>query len=136
MNYLVDTHILLWSFLEPEKLSNTVKSILLDENNKIFYSPVSLWEISIKCGKKKLLLNGITPDDLLDELNKSYFKCKLINTLNVVTNYKLPIHHKDPFDRFLVWEAINSDFIFISADDGMDVYEKEGLKLVKLLCNS
>jgi len=131
MNYLVDTHILLWSFTEPDKLSNIVKSILLNENNKVFYSPVSLWEISIKYGKKKLSLNGGTPDDFFSELNDSYFRCKSINTLYLVTNYKLSIHHKDPFDRFLVWEAINSDLILISADDGIKIYEKEGLKLLQ-----
>ena len=130
MNYLVDTNILLWSFIEPGKLSDNVKSILLNENNNIFYSPVSLWEISIKYGKKKLFLNGITPDDLFDEINESYLKCKLIDSANLITNYKLPIYHKDPFDRFLVWEAINNDFILISADEGIEVFIKEGLKLL------
>jgi len=129
MNYLIDTHILLWSFLEPEKLSNDVKSILLSSNNKIYYSPVSLWEISIKYGKKRLFLNGITPDDFFNELNDSYFICKSINSFSMITNYKLPIYHKDPFDRFLIWEAIVNDFILISVDDNIEQYKKEGLKL-------
>ena len=130
MNYLVDTHILLWSFLETSKLSKTVKSILLDENNEIFYSPISLWEISIKYGLKKLSLNGGTPDDFFDELNNSYYHCKMIDSMDLITNYKLPTHHKDPFDRFLIWEAIRNDFILISMDKNMELYKKEGLKIV------
>jgi PIN domain nuclease of toxin-antitoxin system len=64
MNYLVDTHILLWSFLETHRLSKEIKSILLDDDNNIYYSPINLWEISIKYGLRKLFLNGGTPAEL------------------------------------------------------------------------
>jgi PIN domain nuclease of toxin-antitoxin system len=131
MNYLVDTHILLWSFLEPPKLSKQITSILLDESNEIYYSPISLWEISIKYGLKKLFLNGGTPDDFFDELDKSYYHCKPINPLSLATNYKLPIRHKDPFDRFLVWEAIRSEFTLLSADEDIELYKQDGLRVVK-----
>ena len=130
MNYLVDTHILLWSFLETDKLSKEIKSILLDENNEIYYSPISLWEISIKYGLKKLSLNGGTPDDFLRELANSYYHCKTIDAIDLITNYKLPIHHKDPFDRFLIWESIRNDFVFISMDQNIGLYKKEGLRIV------
>jgi len=130
MNYLVDTHILLWSFLETNKLSKPTKSILLDENNNIYYSPISLWEISIKYGLKKLFLNGGTPDDFFKELQNSFYRCKEIDTIDMITNYKLPVYHKDPFDRFLIWEAIKSDFILISNDENIGLYKKEGLKVI------
>jgi PIN domain nuclease of toxin-antitoxin system len=130
MNYLVDTHVLLWSFTDTGKLSGEIKAALLDENNEIYYSPISLWEISIKYGLKKLSLNGGTPDDFFDELKNSYFQCKAINEVNLITNYKLPLYHKDPFDRFLIWEAIKNDFIFISEDDEVKLYKKEGLKIL------
>jgi PIN domain nuclease of toxin-antitoxin system len=129
MNYLVDTHILLWSFLETKKLSRKAKSILLDESNVIYYSPISLWEISIKYGLKKLSLNGGTPDDFFYELNNSYYHCKTIDNTSLITNYKLPTFHKDPFDRFLIWEAIRNDFILLSADKNMESYTKEGLRI-------
>ena len=130
MNYLVDTQILLWSFLDTAKLSKKIKSILLDENNEIYYSPISLWEISIKYGLKRLSLNGGTPDNFFEELQNSYYQCKTINTIDLITNYKLPIYHKDPFDRFLIWEAIRNDFILLSVDENMKSYKKEGLKVV------
>jgi len=130
MNYLVDTHILLWSFLETDKLSKKIKSILLDNDNEIYYSPISLWEISIKYGLKKLSLNGGTPDDFFAELNNSFYRCKTIDTTDLITNYKLSIRHKDPFDRFLIWEAIRNDFVLISVDKNMELYKKEGLRII------
>jgi len=130
MNYLVDTHILLWSFLATDKLSAMAKSILLDETNEIYYSPISLWEISIKYGLKKLSLNGGTPDDFFNELNRSYYHCKTIKSTDLITSYKLPMYHKDPFDRFLIWEAIRNNFILLSVDETMKSYKKDGLRVV------
>jgi len=131
MNYLVDTHILLWSFLETDKLSKKIKSILLNENNMIYYSPISLWEISIKYGLKKLSLKGGKPDDFFNELNNSYYHCKAIDNIDLISNYKLPAYHKDPFDRFLIWEAIRNDFILISEDENIKSYKKDGLRTVE-----
>jgi PIN domain nuclease of toxin-antitoxin system len=130
MKFLVDTHILLWSFLETDKLSNEIKSILLDENNEIYYSPISLWEISIKYRLKKLSLNGGTPDDFFAELSDSYYHCKTIDNIDLVTNYKLPIYHKDPFDRFIIKEAIKNDFVLINKEKNLELYRKEGLKKI------
>jgi PIN domain nuclease of toxin-antitoxin system len=130
MKYLTDTHILLWSFIEPEKLSDNVKRILLDENNDIYYSSVNLWEIAIKFGLKKLTLKGLSPEEFYEELNVSYYKCTTIKNLDLITSYKLPRYHKDPFDRMLIWEAIKNDFILMSVDDTIKQYEKEGLKIV------
>ena len=130
MKYLVDTHILLWSFIDPEQLSSKSSQILLDEDNEIYYSPINLWEISIKYALKKLDLKGITPNDFFEELNESYFLCKNIENIDLITNYKLPIYHKDPFDRFLIWEAIQNDFILVSVDKKMELYKKEGLKVI------
>ena len=130
MNYLVDTHILLWSFLETNRLSPEIKTILLDESDMIYYSQVSLWEISIKYGLKKLNLNGGTPDDFFEAVKDSFYLCKELDNRDLVTNYKLPMYHRDPFDRFLIWEAIKNDFVLISADETMELYKKENLKVI------
>jgi PIN domain nuclease of toxin-antitoxin system len=130
MNYLVDTHILLWSFIEPKKLTENIKRILLDEDNTIFYSPINLWEISIKYGLKKIFLNNLTPEDFFHELENSYYVCKRIDNLNIITNYKLSMFHKDPFDRFLIWESIRNDFILLSVDKTLIQYKKDGLKIM------
>jgi PIN domain nuclease of toxin-antitoxin system len=130
MKYLVDTHILLWSFIDPDKLSRNVTQILTNQNNGIFYSPINLWEIAIKYGLKKLDLEGITPEDLYMEIDNSFYICQKINKNNLITSYKLPKYHKDPFDRFLIWEAIQNDFFLISVDRNMELYKKVGLKVI------
>jgi PIN domain nuclease of toxin-antitoxin system len=130
MKYLVDTQVLLWSFIDPEQLSSTISHILIDENNFIYYSPINLWEISIKYGLKKLDLKGITPQNFYKEIDNSFYICKEMNNDDLITSYKLPIYHKDPFDRFLIWEAIRNDFTLISVDKNMELYKKEGLKVI------
>jgi PIN domain nuclease of toxin-antitoxin system len=130
VKYLVDTHILLWAFIDPEKLSSNVSQLLINENNDIYYSPINLLEISIKYGLKKLDLKAITPEGLYKEIGNSFFICKEINNEDLITFYKLPKYHKDPFDRFLIWEAIRNDLTLLSVDRAMELYEKEGLKVI------
>ena len=129
MKYLVDTHILLWSFFEPEKLTLNIQEKLLDFKNEIYYSPVNLWEISIKYGLKKLSLKGLTPEDFIEELNNSYLLCKEIDNYNIITVYNLPKFHKDPFDRFLIWEAIRNNMTILTADTMFKHYTQFGLSL-------
>jgi PIN domain nuclease of toxin-antitoxin system len=130
MKYLVDTHVLLWSFFEPELLSPTISKIIMDVNNFIYYSPINLWEISIKYGLKKMNLRGVTPENFYKEVENSYYICKEINKDDFITNYRLPRYHKDPFDRFLIWEAIRNDFTLMSVDKKMKLYKKEGLNII------
>jgi PIN domain nuclease of toxin-antitoxin system len=129
MKFLLDTHVLLWSFFDTKKLSEEVKNILLNEDNEIYYSPVNLWEISIKYGLGKLQLNGFTPEELFQEIEKGFFICKKIEPSIMASNYKLPAIHKDPFDRFLIWEAIKNDFVLINSDEKIKKYESFGLKI-------
>ena len=103
----------------------------MDDNNEIYYSPISLWEISIKYGLKKLSLKGGRPELFFDELKKSFYYCKPLNPVDLITNYQLPVYHRDPFDRFLIWEAIRGDFTLISVDEKMELYKAEGLKVVR-----
>ena len=127
---MLDTHILLWAFFETKRLSKNVKNILLNEENEIYYSPINLWEISIKYSLKKLDLKGLTPEEFYEELDNSYYLCKNMDNNDIISNYHLPLLHKDPFDRFLIWEAIQNDFMFITVDGSMDEYKNIGLKIV------
>ncbi|GHU35084.1 twitching motility protein PilT [Spirochaetia bacterium] len=111
-------------------MSENVKNILLDEENEIYYSPINLWEISIKFSLKKLDLKGLTPEEFYEELDNSFYLCKNMDNNDIISNYHLPLLHKDPFDRFLIWEAIQNDFMFITVDESMDEYKKIGLKIV------
>jgi PIN domain nuclease of toxin-antitoxin system len=128
LKYILDTHILLWSFFETKRLSEKVKTILLDEENEIYYSPINLWEISIKYALKKLDLQGFTPEEFYAEIADSYYLCKNIDNNDIISNYNLPLLHKDPFDRFLIWEALRNDFILLTVDGSIEEYKQFGLK--------
>ena len=130
MNYIVDTHILIWSFTDPDRLSRKAQSTLLDEENSIYYSQYSLLEISLKYSLKKLQLKQKTPEQFYEVLVESYFLCKPIDNLELVTFYRLPIEHKDPFDRAIIWQAIVNDLILISADPKLEMYQRYGLRLL------
>lgn len=127
MRILLDTHFLLWIFIDSGHLSSTHKSYLLDESNEIYYSPVSLWEISIKYSLGKLDLQGITPEEFYAELTQSFVQCLPIMNQTLVTSYQLPRLHKDPFDRLLIWQAIENHLYFLSVDQQTSAYSDHGL---------
>jgi len=128
--YLVDTHVLLWAFTDPKKLSGEIRSILEDEKSDIYYSPISLWEISIKHGLGKLFLEGTTPEGFFAELIKSFFTCLPLKNESLISSYHLPRHHKDPFDRMLFWEALQNNLVLLSTDDAGDWYKESGLRVI------
>lgn len=105
-----------------------MQSALLNAENAIYYSQYSLWEISLKYSLKKLQLMHKTPEEFYVVLDESFLICKPIDNLELVTFYKLPIEHKDPFDRAIIWQAIVNDLILISVDEKLDLYKKCGLR--------
>lgn len=129
MRLLIDTHYLLWMFMDMAKISDKVKNALTAEDNEIYYSQVSLWEISIKYSIGKLELNGITPEELYWEIKNSFLLCKLLENQEMVSSYHLPREHKDPFDRMIIWQAIKNKMTLLSVDEKMDKYAEYGLKV-------
>ncbi len=131
MKYLLDTHILIWSLIDTKKLSKTVKSILENPTNTIYVSCVNFWEISIKNSLGNLEINNLKPDELIFYSEEMGLKLIDLTVKETATLYKLSnIHHKDPFDRILIWQAIKNDFIFISDDKYIKKYISEGLKVI------
>jgi PIN domain nuclease of toxin-antitoxin system len=112
---LLDTHILLWSAGQPDKLSTEARTLLLDSSNALFFSAASIWEIVIKRGlgrddfkvdplrlRKQLVINGY------EEVSVS-----ADHALAVVA---LPTLHKDPFDRILIAQARTEGLHLLTAD--------------------
>jgi PIN domain nuclease of toxin-antitoxin system len=130
LKYLVDTHILLWTFSNPTMISKGIRDVLEDEDAEIYYSPVSLWEISIKYSLGKLHISGMTPEEFYAELEDSFLERHTLNDKVVISSHALPRHHKDPFDRLLFWEAIQDDMVLLSVDNASDRYIKNGLKVI------
>jgi len=131
VNYLVDTHILLWSLFSPGRISKQVKNVLSESETTKFVSVVSIWEIAIKFSLGKLDLNGLLPDSLPAIIKNSRFEILDLNTETAATFYKLPkIGNKDPFDRMLAWQAICKDFYLLTKDRSFVSYKDQGLKIV------
>lgn len=110
MKCLLDTHTFLWTLFDPAKLSKNASSYIVNDKNEIYISTISFWEISLKYSIGKLSLENILPDELPLYAKKSGFEIANIDESIVCSFYKLPKHeHCDPFDRSLVWQAINSN---------------------------
>jgi len=130
MKILLDTHYLLWAFIDTSKISQSVYHKLLADENEVFYSQASLWEISIKFNMGKLVLKGMKPEEFYEEVANSFLKCRAFSNDELITFYKLPVEHKDPFDRIMIWQSIKSDYYFLSVDRQITKYERYGLKIL------
>lgn len=128
MRLLLDTHIWLWSFREPHKLSSLVHQAIADPGNVVFLSPISLWEAIILMEKKKLEMHenfatwsARAIQDL--ELEEAALNWKVVHEIRFI----LP-NHKDPADRFLAATAIAYDLVLVTADRRL--MEVPGLKVL------
>jgi PIN domain nuclease of toxin-antitoxin system len=130
MKILLDTHYLLWSFIDTSKIDKKIYSELLSDENEVFYSQASLWEISIKYNLGKIVLVGMDPEGFYQEIENSHLKCRALENEELITFYKLPTEHKDPFDRIMIWQAIKSEYYFLSSDGRIADYTKYGLKIL------
>lgn len=132
MNYLLDTHVLLWLRLSPEKLKPEHKRIIESSEEEKFVSSITQWEISLKFSIGKLDLGAHTPDEFLAGIYKIGLKDITPSPDQWSTYYLLPPikDHKDPFDRMIIWLAIRSGMALLSSDSRMEEYRLHGLKVV------
>jgi PIN domain nuclease of toxin-antitoxin system len=132
MNYILDTHILLWTRLEPSKLAKPQRSILESSTDRKFVSTLTIWELSLKFSLGKLDLGGHTPEEFMSTAYKLGLQVIAPTPDQFASFHQLPknIAHKDPFDRMLIWQAIQSDMCLISSDVKLAAYEVHGLTLV------
>jgi len=121
MKYLLDSHTFLWFSTDAPDLSRHAKSIILDTKVSIAVSMASFWEISIKNSLGKLRIDtGF--EALLDVANKNGFEILHVNFDHVTHVNKLPFHHRDPFDRMIIAQAIAENMDIIGVDKEFDNY--------------
>lgn len=131
MRYLLDTHAFLWTATRSRQLPERARSAILDADNLIFVSAVSFWEIATKFRKGRLDLDGLQPIDFVDKaaamdiaiIQLSADEAATINNLSEET-------HFDPFDRMLIWQAIQRKLTMISRDPEFRNFEPDGLKII------
>ena len=122
MKFLVDTHAFIWFTEGSTELSTTSRVILEDITNDCYVSIASLWEMSIKVGLGKLSLKVGDYAKVIDLVNENGFQILGIDFSHTLENTKLPLHHRDPFDRIIISQAIVENMDIISKDAIFDDY--------------
>ena len=122
MKLLLDTHVVMWAVDEPEKLSDTARQLLEDTTNELLLSAATMWEMSIKYGNEKLKLSAPFRDWIAQASRELDLRNLGISVEHCDTQTRLVKHHKDPFDRLLIAQAIAEDIPVVSADVAFDPY--------------
>ncbi len=119
MKLLLDTHILLWSLLEPEKLGKDTAEILENPDNELWLSPISLWEIIILAEKGRIELNKEPVKWLKTVLNQLPFREAPLNFHVAMESRYINLFHQDPADRFLAATAKIYNLTLVTADQNL-----------------
>lgn len=127
MNLLLDTHVFIWLSLSPERLSERVTDLLMDETNLWFLSLVSVWEMQIKRQLGKLSLNLPLPELIASQQQTNGLQLLPIELNHIFALENLPQFHRDPFDRLLIAQAITEQIPLLSIDTVFDHYPVQRL---------
>ena len=122
MRLLLDTHAFLWFILADPHLSTRAKSAIEDPANDVEVSPASYWEIAIKIRLGKYILSQPYESFLESQIAGNDFRILHIEPRHTALLTTLPMHHKDPFDRLLVAQALTEAVPIVSGDTALDAY--------------
>lgn len=122
MRILIDTHIDVWSLTNEDRLSKSMKSLLIASDTEVLLSVASLWELAIKHSLGKLKLKIPFHDLATLELIKNSIDLLRISPAHVIEVSKLPHFHKDPFDRIIIAQAMTEDLSVLTVDPQFDLY--------------
>jgi PIN domain nuclease of toxin-antitoxin system len=121
MTFIIDTQVLIWSLENNPRLSPKVQNLLLDGNNSLVVSIASLWEMAIKINLNKLqLAHSLT--EIIHRLPEIEISILPILTNHILELEKLDLHHRDPFDRIIIAQAIAENLEIISCDEEFAKY--------------
>ncbi len=122
MTILVDSHIYVWAKLNDPRLSTRAKSILRSDDHELFFSLASLWELSIKIrsGKLRTLTSSIA--FVHDSLAQDGIHILPIRYDDLLAMEQLDNHHKDPFDRILIAQAMANGLKLLTEDASIKRY--------------
>jgi len=118
LNILLDTHELLWWLVDSPSLSAKARMLISDPENTVFVSAVSLWEVRLKESLGKLRV----PEDFDQRLAAQALEHLPLTAAQTHHVRSLPWHHRDPFDRMLVAQALAENLILLTADARVSAY--------------
>ncbi len=117
MRLLLDSHVLWWAIRGLPRLSDEAQARILDDDNEVFYSPVSLYEIAFKASRGRM---PVVAMHLPEAVQFSDFHELALTSLHLVHAARLHWDHGDPWDRVLLAQALLEDMDLISADRVFD----------------
>jgi len=121
MTLLLDTHILLWALDAPDKLPADAQAMLTDRNQDVYFSAASIWEIAVKSSLKKADF-PYSPNEIAEAARQTGFIELPVTAAQAARVAVLPPHHKDPFDRLLVAQALSLPACLMTADSLLKPY--------------
>src|ERR1700692_2084073 len=116
MKYLLDSGVWLWSIDSVERIGKRGLDILRNNQQEIYFSAASVWELSIKARLSKLTLPTAPADCIPAFMARQGLLPPPVNHIHPLKVYDLPSHHRDPFDRLLIAQAIVEDMAILTAD--------------------
>lgn len=119
MNLLLDTHVVLWAFSDPETLSDAVRDAIVDPQNVVAVSAATIWEVEIKRAIGRLT----APPGLTALCAERGFEDLAITHEHAELAGSLPRHHDDPFDRMLIAQAMIENYDLVTADRTFGRYD-------------
>ena len=122
MKLLLDTHTLLWFLADDPQLSAPAAALIENLDHVKYVSVVSLWEIALKLGNGKLSLTGTFDEVFPDALHKNGFELLPVTVGHFSTLLTLPFHHRDPFDRLILAQAVVEGMTAITRDPELSKY--------------
>ncbi|SFI55857.1 type II toxin-antitoxin system VapC family toxin [Planctomicrobium piriforme] len=122
MKLLLDTHAFLWYCQDSSALSKSAKALIEDSSNQKALSVVSCWEIAIKAGIGKLILGEPSCTYLSNALTKTGIELLPMTLQHATAVEQLALHHRDPFDRLLVAQAMTEGLPIVTVDAHFSAY--------------
>lgn len=121
MNLLLDTHSYIWFSENNELLSDTAKQLIENQENRVFLSAASLWEIAIKISLHKLMIDK-SMTDVMRDFRRSGIYLLPIDLTHIELVSRLPFHHRDPFNRIIAAQALCENMTLVGKDLALDAY--------------
>ena len=125
MKALLDTSTFLWWILDSPRLSSRAREFIADARHELYFSAASAWEISIKMDKGTLKLPKRPAVFLEQQLADNSVQVLPVDLRHALQVAGLPPHHKDPFDRMLVAQAMIEGLAIVTSDEAIAQYTPE-----------
>jgi PIN domain nuclease of toxin-antitoxin system len=119
---LLDTHAFLWAITDNPQLSDKARRMFTSSDNELLLSAASVWEILVKVQIGRLPLPKPAGDYLERQLAKNSITVLPIQLRHVLRLERLPLHHRDPFDRLLIAQSLEEELPVLTADPLMKNY--------------